>query len=130
MSSPFTVGARLRVRAALLALAAEAGVPFLFVSASEFQSMFYGQTNRKIRAFFKALRKAAHSEGGAIGFMLYAAGTRARKDGVPWYDWMLVAASLACAVYMTVELDGLLFDVEEREVGSAAAGGDPVRQLR
>ncbi|MFZ4720060.1 MAG: AAA family ATPase, partial [Ilumatobacteraceae bacterium] len=29
------------------ALAAEAGVPFLFVSASEFQSMFYGQTNRK-----------------------------------------------------------------------------------
>ena len=27
------------------AMAAEAGVPFLFVSASEFQSMYYGQTN-------------------------------------------------------------------------------------
>jgi cell division protease FtsH len=51
------------------ALAAEAGVPFLFVSASEFQSMFYGQTNRKVRTFFKALRKAARSEGGAIGFI-------------------------------------------------------------
>ena len=51
------------------ALAAEAGVPFLFVSGSEFQSMFYGQTNRKIRAYFKALRKAARSEGGAIGFI-------------------------------------------------------------
>lgn len=51
------------------ALAAEAGVPFLFVSASEFQSMFYGQTNRKVRAFFKAMRKAAHAEGGAIGFI-------------------------------------------------------------
>ena len=51
------------------ALAAEAGVPFLFVSASEFQSMFYGQTNRKIRSFFKALRKAARAEGGAIGFI-------------------------------------------------------------
>jgi len=51
------------------ALAAEAGVPFLFVSASEFQSMFYGQTNRKIRTFFKALRKAARAEGGAIGFI-------------------------------------------------------------
>ncbi len=51
------------------ALAAEAGVPFLFVSASEFQSMFYGQTNRKVRAFFKALRKAARAEGGAIGFI-------------------------------------------------------------
>ena len=45
------------------ALAAEAGVPFLFVSASEFQSMFYGQTNRKVRTFFKALRKAARAEG-------------------------------------------------------------------
>ncbi len=51
------------------ALAAEAGVPFLFVSASEFQSMFYGQTNRKVRTYFKALRKAARAEGGAIGFI-------------------------------------------------------------
>ncbi|MEO6125302.1 MAG: AAA family ATPase [Ilumatobacteraceae bacterium] len=51
------------------ALAAEAGVPFLFVSASEFQSMFYGQTNKKIRKFFKAMRTAARSEGGAIGFI-------------------------------------------------------------
>ena len=51
------------------AMAAEAGVPFLFVSASAFQSMYYGQTNRKIRSFFKALRKAARAEGGAIGFI-------------------------------------------------------------
>ncbi|MSW21118.1 MAG: AAA family ATPase, partial [Actinobacteria bacterium] len=43
------------------ALAAEAGVPFLFVSASSFQSMYYGQTNRKIRTYFKALRKAARA---------------------------------------------------------------------
>ena len=51
------------------AMAGEAGVPFLFVSASAFQSMYYGQTNRKIRSFFKALRKAARLEGGAIGFI-------------------------------------------------------------
>jgi cell division protease FtsH len=51
------------------ALAREAGVPFFFVSSSAFQSMFYGQTNRKIRAFFNVLRKAARSEGGAIGFI-------------------------------------------------------------
>jgi ATP-dependent Zn protease len=50
-------------------MAAEAGVPFLFVSSSAFQSMFYGQTNRKIRAYFKALRANARSEGGAIGFI-------------------------------------------------------------
>jgi cell division protease FtsH len=51
------------------AIAAEAEVPFLFVSASEFQSHFYGMTNRKIRQFFKALRNAARAEGGAIGFI-------------------------------------------------------------
>jgi len=51
------------------ALAREAGVPFLFVSATSFQSMYYGATARKIRAYFKALRKAARAEGGAIGFI-------------------------------------------------------------
>jgi cell division protease FtsH len=51
------------------ALAREAGVPFFFVSSSAFQSMFYGQTNRKIRSYFNELRKAARSEGGAIGFI-------------------------------------------------------------
>ncbi|MCB0990752.1 MAG: AAA family ATPase [Acidimicrobiales bacterium] len=51
------------------AMANEAGVPFLFVSSSAFQSMYYGQTNRKIRSYFKALRKAARKEGGAIGFI-------------------------------------------------------------
>ena len=51
------------------AMASEGGVPFLFVSASAFQSMYYGQTNRKIRAFFRVLRKYARREGGAIGFI-------------------------------------------------------------
>ena len=51
------------------AMAREAGVPFLFVSSSAFQSMYYGQTNRKIRSYFKALRAAARREGGAIGFI-------------------------------------------------------------
>ena len=51
------------------AMAAEAGVPFLFVSSSAFQSMYYGQTNRKIRSYFKALRRYARREGGAIGFI-------------------------------------------------------------
>jgi cell division protease FtsH len=50
-------------------MAREAGVPFLFVSSSAFQSMYYGQTNRKIRSYFKALRSAARKEGGAIGFI-------------------------------------------------------------
>ena len=51
------------------AMAREAGVPFLFVSSSAFQSMFYGQTNRKIRSYFRALRATARREGGAVGFI-------------------------------------------------------------
>lgn len=51
------------------AMAAEAHVPFFFVSAPQFQSMFYGMTAFKIRAFFRELKKAARKEGGAIGFI-------------------------------------------------------------
>src|SRR5829696_8242340 len=51
------------------AMAREAGVPFLFVSATSFQSMYYGATARKIRSYFRALRKAARRDGGAIGFI-------------------------------------------------------------
>jgi cell division protease FtsH len=51
------------------AMAREAGVPFMFVSATSFQSMWYGATAKKIRSYFKALRKAARKEGGVIGFI-------------------------------------------------------------
>lgn len=51
------------------ALAKEAGVPFLMASATSFQSSMQGASQRQIRAFFKALRKAARQYGGAIGFI-------------------------------------------------------------
>ncbi|HTX62020.1 MAG TPA: AAA family ATPase [Acidimicrobiales bacterium] len=51
------------------AMARDADVPFLFVSATSFQSQFYGMTGRKIRSFFRALRSYALSEGGAIGYV-------------------------------------------------------------
>jgi cell division protease FtsH len=51
------------------ALAAEAGVPFLFATATSFQSSWQGATQRKVRAYFKALRALARKEGGAIGFI-------------------------------------------------------------
>ena len=35
------------------AMAKEAEVPFLYVSATSFQSMYYGATARKIRSYFK-----------------------------------------------------------------------------
>jgi cell division protease FtsH len=64
------------------AMAKEAGVPFLFVSSSAFQSMYYGQTNRKIRSFFTALREAARREGGAIGFIEEIDAIGAARAGV------------------------------------------------
>lgn len=51
------------------AMARHAGVPFLFVAGPAFQSMWYGMTARKIRKYFKALKKTARREGGAIGFI-------------------------------------------------------------
>ncbi|NND01426.1 MAG: AAA family ATPase [Acidimicrobiia bacterium] len=51
------------------AMAKEAGVPFLYVSSTAFQSMWYGATARKIRTYFRHLRKVARREGGAIGFI-------------------------------------------------------------
>jgi len=65
------------------AMAAEAGVPFLFVSATSFQSMFYGATSRKIRAYFTALRKAARAEGGAIGFIEEIDAIAMTRGGMP-----------------------------------------------
>jgi ATP-dependent Zn protease len=51
------------------AMAKQAGVPFLFIAAPAFQSMWFGMTAFRIRSYFKALRKAARKEGGAIGFI-------------------------------------------------------------
>jgi cell division protease FtsH len=51
------------------AMAKQAGVPFLFISAPAFQSMWFGMTGARIRSFFKQLRKLARKEGGAIGFI-------------------------------------------------------------
>jgi cell division protease FtsH len=64
------------------AMARHAGVPFLFVSATSFQSMWYGMTARKIRAFFKALRKVARQEGGAIGFIEEIDAIGGRRGGL------------------------------------------------
>ncbi|MDQ1602855.1 MAG: cell division protease FtsH [Actinomycetota bacterium] len=51
------------------ALAAEAGVPFLFATATSFQSSLQGATVRKVRQYFRALRKTARKHGGAVGFI-------------------------------------------------------------
>ena len=57
-------------------------MPFLFVSATSFQSMWYGMTARKLRAYFKALRRAAREEGGAIGFIEEIDAIGGRRGGL------------------------------------------------
>ena len=64
------------------AMAKQAGVPFLFISAPSMPSMFQGMTAYRIRSFFKALRKAARKEGGAIGFIEEIDAIAASRDRV------------------------------------------------
>ncbi|MFA5889571.1 MAG: AAA family ATPase [Actinomycetota bacterium] len=64
------------------AMAKHAGVPFLFVSGPAFQSMWYGMTGRKIRKFFKILKKTARREGGAIGFIEEIDAFATRRGGL------------------------------------------------
>jgi cell division protease FtsH len=64
------------------AMAKQAGVPFLFISATALQSMWYGMTAYRIRSFFKALRKAARKEGGAIGFIEEIDAIAQSRDGI------------------------------------------------
>ena len=51
------------------AMARHAGVPFLYVAGPAFQTHWYGMTAKKIRSYFKQLKKVARREGGAIGFI-------------------------------------------------------------
>ena len=64
------------------AMAKQAGVPFMFISATALQSMWFGMTAYRIRSFFKALRKAARKEGGAIGFIEEIDAIGGSRDGL------------------------------------------------
>ena len=64
------------------AMSKQAGVPFLFIAAPAFQSMWFGMTAYRIRSFFKALRKAARKEGGAIGFIEEIDAIGMSRDGI------------------------------------------------
>ena len=92
------------------ALAKEAGVPFFYVSSSAFQSMYYGQTNRKIRSFFKDLRKAARAEGGAVGFIEEIDAIAASRAGMRMTGAENVAAA---AVFKAQAKEGIAGIVNE-----------------
>ncbi|GAA3590742.1 hypothetical protein GCM10022223_01570 [Kineosporia mesophila] len=78
------------------AMAAEAGVPFLFVSATAFQSMYYGATGRKIRSYFKELRRTARREGGAIAFIEEIDAIGMARSGVSTAMTTTASSTLEC----------------------------------
>jgi len=51
------------------AIATEAGIPFLSLSASEFTEIFVGVGARRVRKLFKQARRLAYAHGGAIVFI-------------------------------------------------------------
>ena len=80
------------------AMARDAGVPFFFVTSTGFQSSFYGMTPRRIRSFFKALRKTARREGGVIGFIEEIDAIAGTRHGVS-----RMSARRAPSAHMAVE---------------------------
>ncbi len=54
------------------------------------------------------LFRAIHLAWGAtLGFGFFAIAKGRGRDGIPWYDWLLIAGAIACAVYMWHNLDDL-----------------------
>ncbi|MBM3541785.1 MAG: TRAP transporter permease, partial [Alphaproteobacteria bacterium] len=54
-------------------------------------------------------RTAHLTLGSVIGFLAFAAWKGEAPDRVPWFDWLLCAASLAILAYIAVNLEALLF---------------------
>lgn len=92
------------------AMARHAGVPFLFVSGPAFQSMWYGMTAKRIRSFFKALKKTARREGGAIGFIEEIDAFATTRGGVEGFSPLLEKAA------------GLLGRVTNRSIATGTGG--------
>ncbi|RKS72420.1 ATP-dependent Zn protease [Motilibacter peucedani] len=78
------------------ALAAEAGVPFLFATGTSFASPMQGASQRKVRQYFKALRKAALAHGGAVGFIDELDAIGAARSGVAAATSASPSSALCC----------------------------------
>jgi cell division protease FtsH len=105
------------------AMAAEAGVPFLFVSGTSFQSMFYGATAGKIRGYFKVLRKTAIAEGGAIGFIEEIDAIGGTRNGMHMTSLSQLAKSVQCCGSLEAMPSGFLHAASGPVTNNAIAEG-------
>ncbi|MEP6697270.1 MAG: AAA family ATPase [Pseudonocardiales bacterium] len=109
------------------AVAAEAGVPFLFATATSFQSSFYGATARKIRAYFKQLRAVAQREGGAIGFIDEFDAIAGRRGGMEFAA--LPKEPAGCQGMSTMPSTYRLPALNRSEFGTSDLTGPVVNEL-
>ena len=84
------------------AMAAEAGVPFLFASGTSFQSMMQAASSMRIRSFFRKLRKIALAEGGAIAFIEEIDAIAMTRRGMAMTAAPDVAQSVQCCGGVTM----------------------------
>jgi ATP-dependent Zn protease len=110
------------------AMAKQASVPFLFVSAPAFQSMFYGMTAVKIRAFFKAMRKAARRNGGAIGFIEEIDAIGSARGGLAYGPVPDGADDAARTVSRSISSEGSSGVVNELLIQMQSFDQPPLRQ--
>ncbi|MDP9241033.1 MAG: AAA family ATPase [Actinomycetota bacterium] len=109
------------------AVAAEAGVPFLFATATSFQSSFYGATARKIRSYFKTLRAVAQREGGAIGFIDEFDAIAGRRGGMEFSALPSILAG--CGGMSTMPATYRLPALQRNEFGTSDMTGPVVNEL-
>jgi cell division protease FtsH len=101
------------------AMAAEAGVPFLFASGTSFHSSYQGATQRKVRRYFKALRRIARKEGGAIGFIDEFDGIGGARAGMGRFAATAAGATSLGGAAQCGGLVGLPGTVERSAAGTA-----------
>jgi cell division protease FtsH len=90
------------------AMAAEAGVPFLFASGTSFQSMMQAASAMRIKSYFRKLRKVALAEGGAIGFIEEIDAIGLRRGGMAMTAAPDLSQSVQCCGAVTMMPTGYL----------------------
>jgi ATP-dependent metalloprotease FtsH len=104
------------------AIATEAGLPFLSLSASEFTEIFVGVGARRVRKLFKQARRLAYANGGAIVFIdeIDAIG-RTRT-----FSFMSGQESNTTLNQLLVEMDGLQNEKENVVVIGATNSSEEI----
>ncbi|MGE5280468.1 MAG: AAA family ATPase, partial [Deltaproteobacteria bacterium] len=104
------------------AIATEAGLPFLSLSASEFTEIFVGVGARRVRKLFKQARRLAYAHGGAIVFIDEVDAIGRTRN----FSFMSGQETNTTLNQLLVEMDGLQDEKENVVVISATNSSEEV----